>query len=292
MRRLVVGCGYLGMRVAQAWLAEGDEVYVTTRSLDRAGHLARAGLRPLVGDVTRPASFSEWPEVDTLLWAVGYDRRAGQGIREVYVEGLRYLLADFPDCIERCVYISSTGVYGEVGGEWVDEMTPCRPQRAGGQACWEAEQLWLNSRWSDRVVILRLAGIYGPGRLPRASQLLAGQPLDAAPDGLINLIHVDDAADVVRRVAEWPLELPRVYVVADAEPVVRRAFYQELARQLDAPEPEYASATEGAPRLGRSGGHKRVSNRRMLEELRIELRYPSYREGLAMIARQPPGGKP
>ena len=108
----------------------------------------------------------------------------------------------------RVIYISSTGVYGQTDGTWVDESTECRPTRAGGQACLAAEQLLLQSAWAARTLILRLAGIYGPQRLPRLRQLQSGESLDTAPLGLLNLIHVDDAAQVVRQVADQALSLP------------------------------------------------------------------------------------
>ena len=267
----------------------GDLVYVLTRSHERAEKLRSHGLVPLVGDVTRPRTVPPLPVVDTLLWAVGYDRNTGLDIHEVYVDGVRNLLEVLPEEVGRCVYISSTGVFGQTNGEWVDESSPCRPRRAGGAACLRAERLWLNSHWSDRLVILRLAGIYGPQRLPRMRQMRAAQPLNASPDEMLNLIHVDDAADVVERVAEASLDLPRTFLVADTQPVPRREFYQELAGRFGTPPPTFDPSAADAPRGGRSGGHKRVSSRRLREELGVELRYPSYREGLAAIAREPWG---
>ena len=283
MRRLIVGCGYLGSRVAAAWLAQGDHVFVLTRRGERARHLENEGFSPLIGDVTQAPSLPDFPSVDTLLWSVGFDRDAGQDIRQVYVDGLRNLLDLLPDHLGRIVYISSTGVYGQTDGGWVDESTHCQPRRAGGQACLAAEQLLLRSPVAGRVVILRLAGIYGPNRLPRLRQLAAGEPLDTAPEGMLNLIHVDDAAHAVTHVADLPLELPRVYLIADGQPVLRRTFYDELARLFGTPAPVFGRHTSGAAASSRSGGHKRVSNGRMRDELNLTLRYGSYREGLAAM---------
>jgi nucleoside-diphosphate-sugar epimerase len=130
-----------------------------------------------------------------------------------------------------------------------------------------------------------LAGIYGPGRLPRLNQLRAGLPLDAAPDGLLNLIHVDDAARIVQLVADRPLPLPRVYLVSDGHPVLRGDFYAEAARRLNTPPPVFQDPACVIDSAGRSGGHKRVSNQRMRSELNPTLQFPTYREGLADIAR-------
>ncbi len=287
MAKLVVGCGYLGLRVAQRWISSGDETFALTRSRARAPHLAQLGLRPLVGDVTDLGSLPQLPEVDTLLWAVGHDRQAGSSIFEVYVAGLTNLLQVLPAATQRIIYISSTGVYGQGDGSWVDETSPCRPQRAGGEACWAAEQLLLNSPWASRTVVLRLAGIYGPRRLPRLRQLQAGEPLGTTPDGLLNLIHVDDAAQAVIHAAAAQLELPRLFLIADGHPVRRRIFYQELARLFQTPEPVFGANVEEMGERVRAAGHKRVSNRRMMAELGIVLSYSSYREGLAAVRCDP-----
>lgn len=285
MRRLIAGCGYLGSRAARRWQAAGDEIHVLTRSAARARHLEQWGWQSLQGDVTEPATLPPLPVVDTLLWSVGFDRRAGVAIREVYVRGLQHLLDRLPAASARIIYISSTGVLGERDGSWVDESTVCRPQRVSGQACLEAEQMLVGSAWANRTVILRLAGIYGPGRLPRLRQLRAGLPLDAAPDGLLNLIHVDDAAQVVQLVADRPLPLPRVYLVSDGHPVLRGDFYAEAARLLHTRPPVFQGRTGVHDSARRAGGCKRVSNRRMRLELNPALQFHSYREGLADIAR-------
>jgi nucleoside-diphosphate-sugar epimerase len=224
------------------------------------------------------------------LWSVGYERETGQAIHTVYVDGLRNLLGILPDSVGRVIYISSTGVYAQTDGTWVNEATECRPTRAGGQACLAAEQLLLQSTWAARTLILRLAGIYGPQRLPRLRQLQSGQSLDTDPLGLLNLIHVDDAAQVVRQVTDQALPLPRVFLVADGHPVLRGTFYTEVARLWGTPAANFGTAPGDVPpgdaaASSRSGSHKRVSSERMQAELGIRLQYPSYREGLAAIAR-------
>ena len=132
VRRLVVGCGYLGERVAQLWRDAGDDVYATTRG-DNAGALARAGLRPLTVDVTR-GPLSALPVVDTVVFAVGRSRRSGATMRDIHVEGLGAVLNALPGATGRVIYVSSTGVYAQDGGEWVDEESVCTPDREGGRA--------------------------------------------------------------------------------------------------------------------------------------------------------------
>lgn len=285
MVKLIFGCGYLGQRVARLWRQRGDAVYAVTRSADKAQALRREGIRPLLADITAslPEDGGFWPaEIDTVLFAVGYDRGSTASIRDVYVGGLARVLDALPGSVERLIYISSIGVYGDAAGQWVDEETPCHPVREGGQASLAAEELLRSHQRGDRSVILRLAGLYGPGRIPRADTLLAGQPIDAPAEGYLNLIHVDDAAAIVL-LAESKAPLPRTYVVSDGQPVVRSEYYRELARLLGAPPPQFVAPHPDSPAARRAASNKRASNRRLVAELEPELRYPSYREGLAAI---------
>lgn len=292
MAKLVFGCGYLGRRVAQRWKADGQEVYAVTRSPERAAELEAEGLRPIVADIAYPApadsSSSDLPlripaDVRTVLFAVGYDRGSGQPINQVYAGGLERALKSLPASVERVIYISSTGVYGPASaGDWVNEETPCHPTRDGGKASLAAEEVLRRSPFADRGIVLRLAGIYGPGRIPRAADLKAGKPIDAPAEGWLNLIHVDDAARIVQ-LAESKAKLPRLYAVSDGQPVVRRDYYLELARLLDAPTPQFVAPDPNSPAAQRAGSDKRIDTRRLREELQPTFEFPSYREGLASI---------
>jgi len=285
--KLIFGCGYLGARVAQRWVDAGDRVYAITRSDQRTADLRARGIEPIVADVTTPRSLNLLPVAETVLWAVGYDRTAGVPIEEVYIEGLRHALAALPRDTGRVIYISSTGVYAQDDGSWVDESSECRPRRAGGQACLAAEQLLAADRLGVRTVVLRLAGIYGPGRIPRCDELVAGRPLAAPAEGFLNLIHVEDAVDVVL-LAERKVQPPRTYVVSDGRPVERRGYYTELARLLGAGPPTFAPPVTKSPAQVRAGTNKRIRTERLFKELKPRLKYPSYREGLAAILRDTP----
>jgi nucleoside-diphosphate-sugar epimerase len=231
-----------------------------------------------------PETLKELPKADTVLFAVGYDRGSGHSIRQLYVDGLRNVLEHLPREIKRFIYVGSTGVYGQSGDAWVDERSPCEPTREGGQACWQAEQMLLHAPLSQQTIILRMAGIYGPGRIPRRYELQAGIPIEASSEGYLNLIHVDDAASAVIA-AEQQAPLPALYCVSDGHPVVRGEYFRELAALLGAPEPQFREPRRNSPTAERASASKRVSNRRMLTELKFDLLYPSYREGLAAIIR-------
>lgn len=284
MSKLIFGCGYLGLRVARRWQASGETtVHVVTRSAERAATLAAEGLVPLVADVTLPETLRSLPAADTVLFAVGYDRSSGHSIEQVYVEGFKRVLEALPPAIGRLIYVSTTGVYGDCEGERVDEDSACRPLRPGGQASLAAEEALCQSSLAARGVILRMAGLYGPGRIPNRAPLLAGEPLAVPTEGFLNLIHIDDAASVVLAAEAADVELPRRYVVSDGHPVRRGEYYAELARLLHAPAPRFVEPAADDARAARAAADKRVDNSRMLAELRVSLAYPSYREGLAAI---------
>jgi nucleoside-diphosphate-sugar epimerase len=283
--KLIFGCGYLGRRVARRWLEGGEAVIAVTRSQPRAEELARMGLSPRVADVTDTRSLGDLAAADTVLFAVGHDRSTGKGIREVFVEGLRNVLAALPRETGRFIYISSTGVYGQSDGEWVDESSPCRPTREGGRACLEAEALIQKHPLGRRTVILRMGGLYGPGRIPRRRELEEGRPIAAPDHGYLNLIHVEDAAGIVLA-AENAAETPSLYNVTDGHPVLRGDYFREAARLVGAPSPRFQPPPENDPRAQRAASDKRVSNRALLEQLQPEFHYATYREGLAAIVSE------
>lgn len=278
--RLIVGCGYLGRRVAERWLAAGDRVHVVTRSSAKANELRAAGFAPIVADITSADSLPALPPVKTLLFAVGYDRGSHQPIEQVYAPGLANVLAGRSPATHRVIYISTTGVYGPANGDWVNELTPTNPQRAGGQASLTAEQILKSSEVEG--VALRLAGIYGPDRIPFRKELEAGEPIAAVETGWLNLIHVDDAATTVIAAAEHPSPND-LYCVSDGEPVVRGDYYREVARLLGAPPPRFIAPAADSPRAARAEADKRVANGLVSWELKLQFAYPNYQAGLAAI---------
>lgn len=275
--RLIVGCGYLGMRVADRWLAEGDRVVAVTRRPERADELARLGLEPLVADVTHPdfPAAVGLPAAATVFWAVGFDRSSGTTHRDVHVLGLARVLAALPGA-PRVILSSSTGVWGDEDGRVVTEETPAHPSREAGRVLLEAEAV-LRSHPMGPGVALRFAGLYGPGRLPRIADLRAGAPIAADPESWLNLIHVNDAAEVVRVVAAAAAPGP-LYVVSDGRPILRRDWYGTLATLTGSPTPRW---DESAPRS--RGADKRVNPARLFADLPIRLAHPDPLAALATL---------
>src|SRR5436190_20067927 len=168
MDKLVIGCGYLGQRVAALWRAQGQRVFAAPRSAGRAAAMRAAGLEPILCDVLDRGSLQALPAVTSVFHGIARDRSAGHSMREVYVDGLANVLSALRLC-DRFLFVSSTSVYGQTNGEEVDETAATEPLEESGQIVLEAERL-LRSRL-PQAIILRFAGIYGPGRLQRQKTL-------------------------------------------------------------------------------------------------------------------------
>jgi nucleoside-diphosphate-sugar epimerase len=281
MKRLIIGCGYLGRRVAQRWLDAGDDVCALTRSEENAASLRQLGIKPLLGDVTQADSLHTLPECDTILHAVGFDRSAAPSKREVYVDGLRNVLNRLTGRCGRFLHVSSTSVYGQEDGELIDEDSPCEPAHESGQICLDAEQLVSAAAARGDFpaeAVLRLSGIYGPQRLlARIETIREKQPLPGNPDAWLNLIHVDDAAAAVVAAGDSPSEQPGLFLVSDDQPIHRRTYYETLARLLNVDEVRFDA---DAPARHTRGLGKCCSNRRLREQLGVTLQYPTIETGL------------
>ena len=207
----------------------------------RAEQFVQQGWKPVLCDITQPAGI-ELPAVDVAVIAVGFDRSGGPAMREVYVDGLENVLRRLsPDA--RCIYVSSTSVYGQATGELVDENAETTPQESSGQIVLAAERVLQANR--PRATILRFAGIYGPGRLLREQALRENKPIVASPDRWLNLIQVEDGVSAIE-MAEVKGEPGSIYNVADDEPVKRIDFFSRLAELLGAPPPHFEPPSGGA----------------------------------------------
>lgn len=272
--KLIIGCGYLGRRVAALWREGGQRVFAITRK--HADEIRVSGIAPIVGDVMIPRSLGSLPKVGSVLYCVGLDRSSGASMREVYVDGLRNVLNHLPPP-ERFIYVSSTSVYGQTDGAEVDEQSPTEPEEESGKVVLEAEKL-LRSRLPG-AVILRFAGIYGPGRLLRRQAIEKGEPIQADPERWLNLIHADDGAAAVLATEQFAAAGATINV-CDGQPVRRRDFFSRLAELLGAPGPHFLAPDPMQP-PPHDKANRRIGNRKLREELHVCLRYPSWREGLA-----------
>lgn len=303
---LVVGTGYLGSVVAEMSHPGDTKVFTTTRGSGptkddtKTQWMREQGFRPLQFDWTDPTTFGNLPLNQLsanarVLVAVSYDRNSGMQRYDSQVGGLTNLLRILPADARIC-YISTTGVYHQTDGRWVDESSPTHPRRLGGRVHLQAEQRLHAMRPEGRWTILRLAGIYGSGRVPRVADVIAGRKIAAPDQGYLNLIHVRDAARAV--LSAWqqldgsPTDDPirqnkRLYVVGDDCPVPRREFYGEIARQCRVGAPQFISPGPDAAVSMRSDSNKRVWNRKLRRDLLASLEFPNYRCGLADVLASP-----
>ncbi|WP_153555949.1 NAD-dependent epimerase/dehydratase family protein [Roseimaritima sediminicola] len=295
-RALIVGCGYLGLRVADRLQRDGWHVAAVTRKSDRARQLAQQGIEPVRADWTDRASLRALPPHERILVAVAYDRDSGESRLESQYYGFRNLLRSTDPGADLC-YISTTGVYHQDDGRWVDERSPCWPRSESAKVHLQAEGLLGelrggggSERRGDRGghpwTVLRLAGIYGPGRVPLVRNVREGRPIPAAPEHYLNLIHVDDAAAAV--LACWqagPKQRRRYYVVSDGAAVRRRDFYGEVARLSGCDPPRFVAPEAGSSAGRRGGSNKRIWNARLRQDLLPRLQFADYRAGLRDILR-------
>lgn len=303
---LVVGAGYLGKQVAKIATQQGAKVYSTTRQINRMESLSKAGFHPVRYDWTDQSTFGNLPlgrlsAAARVVVSVSYDTQSRLSRYESQFGGLQNLLRILPLDARIC-YISTTGVYHQTDGRWVDETSPTHPIRLGGRVHLQAEQLLHSARPYSAWTVLRLAGIYGPGRVPRVADVIAGRPIESAENGFLNLIHVTDAARSI--IAAWKLMAnvsasqpvgmqSRLYVVGDNAPVLRGDFYREIARQCHVAPPRFAPLDRSTPGQSdldpsvsariRSDSSKRVWNRKLRRDLLPLLNFPDYRCGLADV---------
>lgn len=283
-RVLILGCGYVGIRLGRGLREAGHPVAGTTRGEARARELREAGIEPLLYDAERPGTLARFPHPppEAAFCLIPPPRRpdgaygtaAGPALRALAARGLR----DF-------VYASSTSVYGDRAGAWVDEEEEPTPDSAVGRARLAEERGVLAAARETGVAarIARIAGIYGPGRTLAGAIREGRYHLVEGLDAWSNRIHVDDL--VAGLVAVWRLGRPDgVYDLADGRP--HRSA--ELARRtaellgLELPTITLAEAREryGESRLARKRSSRRVRARKLRRELGVELRHPDFREGL------------
>jgi nucleoside-diphosphate-sugar epimerase len=252
-------------------------IYALTRDIARSTPLARLGVLPIVGHWHAPATLQGLPNVRSIIVAVPHREDSGLGAQS-HSSGLSNLIDNMPSGWQKLIYLSTTGVYGDAHDE-VDETTPVQPTRIGTEIAVAAEQ-WLLDRFpSSQLTIVRLSGIYGPGRIPLAEKIRTGEPLQVPQEGWLNLVHVSDIAAMLLGCLETHLRRS-FYVFSDGSPVERLEFYRTLANLCGVAEPTFTSPDPESSR-NRRAGSKRVNPQRLMEELQLRLRFPTYREGLA-----------
>lgn len=261
---MVMGAGYLGSELAHVLAGDGHEVVAVSKS---GGHGA---IECDVSDVRQVALL---PRCDVIVHCAASGRGGEDAYRAVYRDGCRHLAECFPGV--PLVFTSSTSVYAQVDGGWVDEQSDAEPERETGRLLREAEEIVLSAGGA----VARLAGIYGPGRSVILKKFLNGDAV-MEEDGrrYLNQIHRDDAASALAHMIRRGLS--GVYCVSDSRPLTQCECYGALAVEFGKPLPP-----TGPRDLGRKRGwtHKRVSNAK-LRSTGWEPRYPCFLDAVGEIA--------
>ena len=285
MRVAILGCGYVGLELGRQLTAAGERVVGVRRSDSGLDAIESAGFEGVRADLTEPADLAAVPDAETVVFAASSGGRGADAAREVYVEGQRTALDAFAardDPPERYLYTSSTGVYGDHGGDWVDEGTPLEPTTGKTRVLAEAERVAIEGA-ADRGIdgtVARLAGIYGPDRY-RLSRYVEGP----VTEGYLNMIHRDDIAGAVAYLLREDLARGEVVLVVDDEPVSKWEFADWLAAECGVDEPPKRTKEErlDAGELSEAARRRIQTSKRCrndkLRGLGYEFEYPTFREG-------------
>lgn len=308
MRCLIAGCGWLGEALGVALARRGDEVWGLRRRPDAMPR----EIQPIAADLGDASSLAALPaRLDTVVFAAAPESGDEASYRRTYVVGLAHLI----DALQRggdsqrprVVLLSSTSVYGQSTGEWVDESSPTVPADFRGAAVLEAEKEVGGSGFP--AVVLRLGGLYGPGRTSLIEAVRAGR-VDAsgAAPRFTNRIHRDDAVGAILHLLDLPIEAAAgVWVGVDQEPAERDQVLRWLAERLGDQRNETTAASGTPPsddargpggkggrggESGRAAGSGRAETNKRCSSARLSasgfrFRYPSYREGYGdLLARR------
>jgi len=287
-RALILGFGYVGSRVGQMLAERGVEVWAVSRS--KPAVMAESegnGIHWYGADLTEPGTLAGLQgSFDDVMFSASSSRGTMEDYERIYCRGLLHAM----DWLEqssppkRFIYLSSTGVYGQDDGKWVDETMTTDPVSQTGRILVQAEQL-LGERHEVSGfpgMILRLSGIYGPGRGYALKRILSGDAVIEKPgDRWVNMIHRDDAAMAV--ISAWESGVPgEIYNVTDNEPVQQRVFYEWLAESTGQPAPRCVDVDPQKPAKRRVTS-KRISNTKVSKLSHFKLNYPTYRDGYAPL---------
>jgi nucleoside-diphosphate-sugar epimerase len=281
MHVLVAGCGWLGTAVARALVARGDRVTGIRRDPGRAAALSALGIEPLALDLTAAGAAARLPRVDAILACQSSGADTAEAYRAAYLGATSALLeAAGAQGGPPLVYTGSTGVFGQRDGSEVDEATPPAPASATAEVLAEAERLVLGAPASRGVParLLRLSGLYGPGRSGTLDRVRRGVlALGPGDEAFMNFCHLDDAVAFV--LAALTRGAPgATYHGSDAAPPRRREVVAWVAGRLGIEPPRAPTGAAPPP-----GPDRRISSARSREALGVTLRYPSFRDGFERL---------
>jgi nucleoside-diphosphate-sugar epimerase len=275
---LIAGCGYIGTALGTRLVAAGHVVWGMRRSVAALP----PGIRQLTADLTTPQTLQDLPTgLDVVFYTAAPNGSDQAAYRAIYVDGLRHLLEALMrqhQAPHRVFFTSSTAVYAQLTGEWVDEASPTEPHHFTGSRVLEGERLLRDGPFP--ATILRLGGIYGPGRTGLIERVRLGlTTCRHGPPLYTNRIHRDDGAGALHHLMMLP-QPDALYIGVDHEPADQCDVLRWLAGQLGAPLPRVESSSGGDTRRHRT--NKRCRNTKLVAS-GYTFRYPTFREGYAAL---------
>lgn len=276
-RILIAGCGDVGGALAGRLLVQGHSVWGLRRRVEALPE----GIDPLAADLGNPETLTRLPEaLDFVFYTAAAPAFEDSAYRLTYVYGPGNLLQALQyqgHAVQRFVFVSSTSVYGQRGGEWVDEASATEPTHFSGRHMLAGEHTVLNGPFP--AIAVRFGGIYGPGRGRLIERVRRGGPCTDGPPLYTNRIHRDDCAGALQHLIQLT-DPGQVYLGVDDAPAPECEVMDWLAGQLSLPLPLRTSEP------GRRSGGKRCSNRR-LRRSGYRFVYPDFRSGYgALLGRK------
>jgi len=280
---VIIGCGDIGTQVAKTYLKNKQKIQAIIQSKTSHSKLFKLGIDAFMTDLSQPFNNPLNSENCQLYL---FAPPPSQGTTDTHTKHLIQALDSSGKLPQRIVYISTTGVYGDCQGRWINEEEPVKPQADRAKRRLDAEQQLLS--WSKQtgvdIIILRVAGIYGPNKLP-LERLRQKQPVIRASESPItNRIHSTDLVNIAITAMERG-KAGEIYNVCDSAPGTMADYFKQIAIKANLPIPAEISLSEGNDKL--SAGmmsymreSRRLSNKKMLHELDITLLYPTLEKGL------------
>ncbi len=271
-RILIAGCGYVGQAAAELFHAAGWAVEGWTGSARSAASLSAKPYIVRDVDISQPAQVAECVgSFDAMIHCASSRGGDAETYRRIYIDGARNLIERFPGA--KLLFTSSTSVYAQHDGSWVTEDSETKPMRETGRILLEAERLVL-----DRGgIVVRLAGIYGPGRSALLKKFLGGAAvIDPQNARFVNQVHRDDIAAALVLLVNQEEMGTQIFNVVDDQPLLQSECYRWLAQRLNRPLPPIGASEQ---QRKRGDSNKRVSNAK-LRRLGWTPRYPTFADAM------------
>ncbi|MBK1879976.1 NAD-dependent epimerase/dehydratase family protein [Pelagicoccus mobilis] len=290
-RLLILGCGYLGRFLVADAVARGMKVLAVSRNLDTLRDVEALGATGFCGMVDESAWHdAAGQDVDFVVNCVSSAGGGLEGYRQSYLKGNESLC----DWAERvgfegaATYTSSVSACGDAAGKWVDEKSCPLPGNERGKIVAESERLFLERMTASSKIVLRLAGLYGPGRHLMLDRLKTGPAeLPGWADYYLNLVRIEDVASSIWACFESEELSSELFNVVDDQPALKGEMVSWLAEKLGVGVPDFVGASSasgvGSRRLGEKGppANRRIRNRALRESTGWSPRFSTFREGFA-----------